>query len=121
MRGYIILTLVQGLALGARVARAGFRSKLHIWFLDIVYHYIKAYNTRCLENLPFGGRGFESHCLLLFFFINFFIFIFLNLKRYALSAPIGVAIGIGIESAIGNDSKTYSIVNGIFQGLSAGN
>ena len=67
VRGYIILTLVQGLALGARVARAGFRSKLHIWFLDIVYHYIKAYNTRCLENLPFGGRGFESHCLLLFF------------------------------------------------------
>lgn len=29
----------EGLALGARVARAGFKKKIHIWILDIVYQY----------------------------------------------------------------------------------
>jgi len=65
----------EGFALGARVARAGFRSKLHIWFLDLVY---------------------------------------------ATSAPIGIAIGIGIEAAIAHNDVAYNCVDGIFQGLSSG-
>jgi len=39
---------------------------------------------------------------------------------YALSAPIGIAIGIGIEAAISGNNVTYNAVNGIFQGLSSG-
>eukprot|EP00026_Physarum_polycephalum_P010031 Phypoly_transcript_10175.p1 GENE.Phypoly_transcript_10175~~Phypoly_transcript_10175.p1 ORF type:complete len:370 (+),score=48.84 Phypoly_transcript_10175:45-1154(+) len=75
-------------------------------FAAIIFH-------QFFEGLALGARvaraGFRSK--LHIWFLDFV---------YAISAPIGIAIGIGIESAIGDDSKTYSCVNGIFQGLSAG-
>jgi zinc transporter 1/2/3 len=65
----------EGLALGARVARAKFRSRLHIWMLDI---------------------------------------------SFALAAPIGIAIGIGVHSRIADNTFAYPIVDGTFQALSGG-
>eukprot|EP00026_Physarum_polycephalum_P006792 Phypoly_transcript_06844.p1 GENE.Phypoly_transcript_06844~~Phypoly_transcript_06844.p1 ORF type:complete len:426 (+),score=90.17 Phypoly_transcript_06844:126-1403(+) len=39
---------------------------------------------------------------------------------YSLAIPVGIAIGIGIQSAISHDDFIYNIVNGVFQGLSGG-
>ena len=89
----------EGLALGARVARAGFKSKVHIWLLDIVY--------------PIS-----------YFFISFpsfsFSYFLLTSESYAIAIPVGIAIGVGIQSALEGDAFTYNIVNGVFQGLSGG-
>lgn len=43
------------------------------------------------------------------------------MKSYAVAIPVGIAIGIGIQSALLHNPDSYLIVNGVFQGLSAGN
>jgi len=39
---------------------------------------------------------------------------------FALAAPIGVAIGMGIQSSINDNPQTFTIVQGVFNSLSAG-
>lgn len=39
---------------------------------------------------------------------------------YALAIPVGIAIGVGIQSALADEPESYEIVNGVFQALSAG-
>jgi len=39
---------------------------------------------------------------------------------YALTVPVGIAIGMGIYASVVEGSRTYAIVNGVFQALSGG-